>query len=100
MVTNKALTELEYWAREAGLGNGDAAKQHLEAFYHIGAGLINSPEFQERCKELFWQSFAPDDLKHTCEILDAIANIECLQVQKYGPAYEPLPLYQAGRQEK
>lgn len=86
MVTNKALTELEKWAREACQGKGDGAKQHLEAFYHVGAGLIASAEFQERCKQMYSKTFRPDELKHTCEILDAIANVECRQVEQYGTA--------------
>jgi hypothetical protein len=86
MFTNKAIIELEHWAHDACQGNGNEARQHLETFHHIAAGLIASKEFQEQCQSLFWQSCKPEDLKHTCEILDAIANIECRQVQAYGPS--------------
>ena len=87
MVTNKALAELALWAHDASTGHGDDAKQHLTQFKHLGAAFIASPEFHQRCHSLFGRTFDLSDLDHTCQMLDAIANIEVRQAEEYGPAH-------------
>jgi hypothetical protein len=82
MITNRAIRELELWAHDAGMGNGDEAKQHLVNFRHIGAGFIASTEFQGRCQTLFGRRLQPADLEQTCCILDAIANLEVTQLEQ------------------
>jgi hypothetical protein len=86
MVTNKALAELATWAQAASTGRGDEAKLHLTKFRHLGAAFLSSPEFHERCKNLFGRTFDHSELDCVCQILDAIANVEVCQVEKYGVA--------------
>jgi hypothetical protein len=86
MITNKALAELTSWAQAAASGRGEEAKQHLVQFKHVGTWFFESPEFQRRCQSLYGCTFDLPDLEQTCQILDAVANIEVSQVQEYGPA--------------
>ncbi len=46
MDTHKAIAELARWAGAACQGNAASAEQHLQQFYHIGAALVASKEFQ------------------------------------------------------
>jgi hypothetical protein len=46
MCTNKVITELGNWAHLVCNGKGELADQHLHAFYHLGASLVASKEFQ------------------------------------------------------
>jgi hypothetical protein len=86
MVTNKALAQLAVWAQAASSGRGHEAKLHLTEFKHLGAAFMASPEFHDRCQHLFGRTFDFDDLDRLCQVLDAVANIEVCQVEKYGVA--------------
>jgi hypothetical protein len=86
MVTHKALGELATWARAASEGHGEEAKQHLINFRHLGAAFLASDEFHAGCRRLHGREFDFGELEQMCQILDAIANIEVLQVEKYGMA--------------
>jgi hypothetical protein len=86
MVTNKALAELALWAEAASNGRGEEAKMHLVQFKHLGAAFLASPEFQERCRLLFGCAMDDPKLDDMCKMLDAIANIEVRQVERYGAA--------------
>ena len=92
MFTNKAITELHGWADAAIGGKGDLAKEHLEAFRHIAAGLVVSQEFQGRSQQVCGRKFEPDDLSCMCNVLDLIAQIEVNQVEAYGPATMQSPI--------
>ena len=84
MFTNKALTELKYWANAAHEGQGELARRHLQQFIHIGVGFTASNEFQQRYQQIHGQPLDPLDFERTWKLLDAIANIEVCQVESDG----------------
>ena len=65
MFTNKALTELKYWANAAHEGQGELARRHLQQFIHIGVGFTASNEFQQRYKQVHGQPLDPLDFERT-----------------------------------
>jgi hypothetical protein len=86
MDTHKAIAELARWAGAACEGNAEAAERHLRQFYHVGAALLASKEFQASWLATQKTRLEPSQLEQTCALLSAIADVEASQVVLHGRA--------------
>jgi hypothetical protein len=86
MITNKAIAALEKWAIAAHEGDRAAASEFLRQFYHAGAALVASPEFQRQWIANNSTALSSEHLDGVCKLLDMIAAVEASQVQSYGRA--------------
>jgi hypothetical protein len=80
MFTNKAIEELGLWAEAAAEGRAEAARGHLRNFYHVGAALFASKEFQSSWNKPGRASCEPAQLESVCRVLAVIAEIETNEV--------------------
>ena len=86
MVTSRAIAELDRWAEAAQAAALDDSEKHLRQFYHLGAALVASKEFQSAWQSAGHRSLAPSQLTDTCELLRIMAQVEADQVAAYGLA--------------
>jgi len=84
MVTGKAIAELVCWGQAASKGDPELSEKHLRQFYHLGASLIASKEFQAAWQSKQNEPLAPAKLQVTCDLLEMIAEVEASQVDTLG----------------
>jgi len=86
MVTDRAIVELVRWGQAASEGEFEAADGHIRRFYHFGATLVASKEFQAAWQAGGHKPLSPAQLDNVCELLGVIARVEANQVSTYGRA--------------
>ncbi len=86
MLTNKAIEQIAAWAEAAAHGDPSTASQHLREFYHRGAALTSSPEFQKHWRARHGSTCDWQPFDHLCQFLETIAAIEAQQVRTFGRA--------------
>jgi hypothetical protein len=76
MVTGNAIAELIRWGQAASDGHFEQSERHLRQFYHLGAALTASKEFQAAWRARRNASLAPGTLEDVCHLLEMIAKVE------------------------
>jgi hypothetical protein len=84
MVTGKAIAELVRWGEAAAEGDSATAERHLRQFYHLGASLVASKEFQAAWRSKWNEPLASGRLQDACNLLETIAGVESNQVATWG----------------
>jgi hypothetical protein len=80
MVTGRAIDELVRWGQAASRGDFDSSEQHLRQFYHLGAALTASKEFQAVWRNKRHEALEPAKLQDACDLLEMIACVESDQL--------------------
>jgi hypothetical protein len=86
MVTGNVVEELVHWGRAVSEGNAKAAGEHLRQFYHLGATLVASKEFQAAWRVKRHKPLEPAQLDDACDLLTMIAEVEADQLAEHGKA--------------
>jgi hypothetical protein len=84
MVTGSAIVELVCWGQAASKGEFEGSERHLRQFYHLGAALVASKEFQAAWQSKQNEPLAPAKLQDTCDLLQMIAEVEANQTATLG----------------
>jgi hypothetical protein len=92
MVTDNAIAELIRWGQAAFEGDFGVSEKHLRQFYHLGAALVASKEFQLAWRSKWQEQLAPGKLQDACHLLEMIADVEAAQRAALGTAGIPTPI--------